>query len=357
MATNTLSKSVSLSDVSDLLSHSTANGTTIGREFLTVHNDTIFSQIYGFVSEIGSGGFGTCFVVIDKKKHQLHAAKIQRGTDDREYKIQSMLRNEHVAQVVRFLICPFTGTSCMVMQLYQSNLMQVLKSRRISFHEARDYTQQLVSGLKYVHEQGIVHFDLKPENLLLDDKNNLKICDFGSAMHMPCTTSVIAVTLYYMAPEVLQEDVACSFGVDIWAVGVILYEMLFGYLPFRGRSREIKYDILRNKYEIPSTAPLSAAKLIRNLLNENADSRPSLDDVLRSDFLVETDESSSRPVASIVAPAEEMEAPVILVQETLTPAVNVEGSDKRVGRKGGVFKRCFRQTRQRLRSFFVRLVV
>ena len=282
-------RSISVSNASDVLSVSPR---VIRPAMVTGHTNPTFLKYYSVTNKIGSGGFGSCYKVVDKSTDHLFAAKIQdsdRGS--REYKIHSLLRNEHVAQVVRFLD-DRAGQSCMVMQLYHSDLGQLLKSRpykRISFYEAQNYIQQLVSGLKYVHGQYIVHRDLKPVNLLLDKNNILKICDFGLAMRVPCRRESSG-TLWYMAPEVL-EHLGCSYAVDIWAVGVILYEMVFGHRPFRGTTKQIKSSILYNEYVIPSTAPGSVETLITNLLDGHSGRRPSLDDILVSDFLLRAAET------------------------------------------------------------------
>ena len=275
-------------------------------------SDPTFLDYYRVVNKIGSGGFGSCLKVVDKGTGHFFAAKIQESDCGRhEYEIHRLLSNEHVAQVVCFFDdhAEHAGQSCMVMQLYHSDLGQLLNSRPkgITLHEAQDYTQQLVSGLKYVHGQRIVHRDLKPANLLLDENNILKIADFGLAMHVPCRCEVSG-TRQYMAPEVLKRK-RCSYAADIWAVGVILYEMVFGYRPFEGTKEEIENSILCNEYAIPSaSAPVYVENLIRNLLDENSINRPKLDDILKSDFLFRAAETI-QAVASIVDPAEEMVAP------------------------------------------------
>mmetsp|Transcript_22196 Transcript_22196/g.45364 ORF Transcript_22196/g.45364 Transcript_22196/m.45364 type:complete len:236 (-) Transcript_22196:65-772(-) len=120
----------------------------------------------------------------------------------------------------------------------------LVKERGFDESKARKLFQQLVDGVKCCHEKGICHRDLKPENLLLDENNGLKISDFGlSALHenineATLTSSKLLHTTCgspnYVSPEVLDIEAPGYDGrkADIWSMGVILYVMVTGYLPF-----------------------------------------------------------------------------------------------------------------------------
>jgi len=112
-------------------------------------------------------------------------------------------------------------------------LGKILKYKHFSEDVARKYFVDLIHGLEYCHVNNIVHRDLKPQNLLLDDKDRLKITDFGlstlttgaQSLTTPCGT------VAYMAPEVRAKRKYKGFLVDIWSCGVILYTMLAGKRP------------------------------------------------------------------------------------------------------------------------------
>ena len=94
---------------------------------------------------------------------------------------------------------------------------------------------QVVLAIKYIHKQGIVHRDIKPENLLFDDKFRVLLCDFGWATNIEKEEMKRSLcgTMEYMSPEVVFEQGHDS-KVDTWAIGVLLFELLHGYTPFKG---------------------------------------------------------------------------------------------------------------------------
>ncbi|KAG1364105.1 CBL-interacting serine/threonine-protein kinase 21 [Cocos nucifera] len=109
---------------------------------------------------------------------------------------------------------------------------------RIDEREARKYFQQLIDAVDYCHGRGVYHRDLKPENLLLDNKGNLKVSDFGlCVLRKPGDLlSTACGSPSYVAPEVIVHKHYEGAAVDIWSCGVILFELLAGYLPFEDRS-------------------------------------------------------------------------------------------------------------------------
>lgn len=125
----------------------------------------------------------------------------------------------------------------------------ILKKNRLDEQEARKFFRQLITGIKYIHDQNICHRDIKPENLLLDSNMNIKISDFGlsafigeDAYGIICFTSSFKDTNSlqhttcgspnYVAPEVLKESGYNGRFSDIWSCGVVLFVMVAGYLPF-----------------------------------------------------------------------------------------------------------------------------
>ena len=109
-------------------------------------------------------------------------------------------------------------------------------------------------GLKDLHSIGITHRDIKLENLLLDDNNNIKIIDFGFSTCIPNDKKIkiFCGTPSYMAPEIVRKTEYCGPPADIWALGVLLFTILSGQFPYRGATDEELYDkICRADYKLP----------------------------------------------------------------------------------------------------------
>jgi len=126
------------------------------------------------------------------------------------------------------------------------------KEGRLSLEAARFYTAEIVLAFQYLHEKNIVYRDLKPENLLLDSAGHIKITDFGFAKQVESRTWTLCGTPEYLAPEIIQSK-GHSKGVDYWALGILLYEMIAGYPPFYDENPfGIYQKILNGKIEYPS---------------------------------------------------------------------------------------------------------
>ncbi|XP_069837567.1 serine/threonine-protein kinase ULK3 [Dendropsophus ebraccatus] len=173
------------------------------------------------------------------------------------------------------------------------DLSRFIRTRRILPEKVTQiFLQQLASALKFLHERNISHLDLKPQNILLSslDKPHLKLADFGFAQHMICQDGPQSLrgSPLYMAPEMV-----CSkhydARVDLWSVGVILYEALFGRAPFASRSfSELEEKIRSNQsIELPTRPRVSpeCRDLLQLLLVRDPDQRISFPDFFNHPFV------------------------------------------------------------------------
>ncbi|KAK2960845.1 putative cAMP-dependent protein kinase catalytic subunit beta [Blattamonas nauphoetae] len=132
------------------------------------------------------------------------------------------------------------------------------------------YAAQLLTALEFMHTKGIAYRDLKPENLLLDSKGQLKLTDLGFAKEIEQPAFTLCGTPEYLAPELIL-GVGHDFGVDWWAFGILIYEMLYGHPPFEAdRPEEVYQLILRyrppfhdDEVEIPPEAKDLILKLLK----------------------------------------------------------------------------------------------
>ena len=128
------------------------------------------------------------------------------------------------------------------------------------------YITELVIALEYLHERKIAYRDLKPENLLIAADGHLKITDFGFAKRIEDKTFTLCGTPEYLAPEIIM-SAGHSHGVDWWALGVLIFEMLAGYPPFIDQNPyEVYRKITIGYFEFAPHISIKARKLISSLL-------------------------------------------------------------------------------------------
>ncbi|XP_050360175.1 serine/threonine-protein kinase ULK3-like [Nymphalis io] len=154
------------------------------------------------------------------------------------------------------------------------------------------FLQQLASALKFLREKGVVHMDLKPHNMLLhkgsEGKYVLKVADFGFAQHLSeDSTKSVRGSPLYMAPEMLLGDYDAR--VDLWSVGVIMYECLFGKAPYSSATFKELLDKIQRRapIEIPPNSSISAGcrDLLTRLLQHDPDKRISYEEFFAHDYL------------------------------------------------------------------------
>lgn len=148
---------------------------------------------------------------------------------------------------------------------------------------------QLVGAVAYVHSMSCVHRDLKLENILLDKNENVKLCDFGFTREYEGKTNHLQTfcgTVCYSAPEMLKGEKYAGEKVDVWSLGIILYALLTGQLPFdEDDELETKHKILSAEPNYPSSLPPDAKILIYQMLSKRPLHRPSLAEILAHPFL------------------------------------------------------------------------
>lgn len=150
---------------------------------------------------------------------------------------------------------------------------------------------QLVGAVAYIHGQSCVHRDLKLENVLLDTHENVKLCDFGFTREYEGTANYLQTfcgTICYSAPEMLRGEKYAGEKVDVWSLGIILYALLKGELPFDEDDDEAtKNKILKDDPAYPDTFPLGAKVLLSKMLSKRPLLRPTLAEILTDPFLAD----------------------------------------------------------------------
>uniref|UniRef100_A0A8D3C9P6 non-specific serine/threonine protein kinase n=1 Tax=Scophthalmus maximus TaxID=52904 RepID=A0A8D3C9P6_SCOMX len=159
---------------------------------------------------------------------------------------------------------------------------------RMKEKEARAKFRQIVSAVHYCHQKNIVHRDLKAENLLLDADANIKIADFGFSNEFTAGSKLdtFCGSPPYAAPELFQGKKYDGPEVDIWSLGVILYTLVSGSLPFDGQNlKELRERVLRGKYRVPFYMSTDCEGILRRFLVLNPAKRCSLEQIMKDKWI------------------------------------------------------------------------
>jgi len=247
---------------------------------------------------LGKGKFGNVYLAREKQSKFIVALKVlfksqlQRANVEhqlrREIEIQSHLRHPNILRLYGYfydqkrvyLILEFAA---------KGELYKELQNCKI-FSEERSavYIHDLAHALMYCHSKHVIHRDIKPENLLLGMRGELKIADFGWSVHTPHSRrTTLCGTLDYLPPEMIAGD-EHDANVDIWSLGVLLYEFLVGHPPFEAKGHSETYKrILAVDIKFPASISDGAKDLIIKLLQQEPKKRLPLAKVLEHPFIVE----------------------------------------------------------------------
>uniref|UniRef100_A0A8B9NX24 BR serine/threonine kinase 2 n=1 Tax=Apteryx owenii TaxID=8824 RepID=A0A8B9NX24_APTOW len=158
----------------------------------------------------------------------------------------------------------------------------LVKKGRLTPKEARKFFRQIISALDFCHSHSICHRDLKPENLLLDEKNNIRIADFGMAS-LQVGDSLLETSCgspHYACPEVIRGEKYDGRKADVWSCGVILFALLVGALPFDDDNlRQLLEKVKRGVFHMPHFIPPDCQNLLRGMIEVDASKRLTLEHI------------------------------------------------------------------------------
>lgn len=223
---------------------------------------------------LGRGAFAEVVLVKSKIDGKKYAMKIieKKKASSIDYIKQEILIHLHLSHenVIKLYSYSETKDFYYLLMEYASkgNVYSEIKAKS-TFDEdiARHYFIQTIKGIAYLHNLGYGHRDIKPENLLIDCNDTIKICDFGGCVRFDEEgRKTFFGTYEYMAPEVIEGS-NYNRSVDIWALGILLYELLHGYSPFRIIERK---ENMKEYYQIYENIVYTEELLIKNSVSEEA---------------------------------------------------------------------------------------
>lgn len=247
---------------------------------------------YKIIKQIGEGSFGKVYLASHKPTHRKVVLKTSDKNDPNVVREVFYHRQFDFPFITKLYEVIVTETKvwmaleyCSGKELYE----HLLLLHRIPMDECARLFSQIVSAVHYAHSLNCVHRDLKLENILLDKKGNAKLTDFGFTRECVSKSSLetICGTTVYMAPELTQRKPYDGFKIDIWSLGIILYTMINGTMPFdEDDEAKTKWKIVNDVPEFNDEFMNSDAKdLIKKLLAKNPSERPSMEQILSHPFL------------------------------------------------------------------------
>ncbi|XP_023192924.1 myosin light chain kinase, smooth muscle isoform X3 [Xiphophorus maculatus] len=212
---------------------------------VTIKTDVKVKELYDVEERLGTGKFGQVFKLLEKSTKKVWAGKFIKAysAKDKENVRQeiSIMNSLHHPKLVQ-CVDAFEGKSDIVMVLEMISGGELFEriideDFELTEREVIKYMLQIIDGVNFIHKQGIVHLDLKPENIMCVNKtgSKIKLIDFGLARRLANagTLKVLFGTPEFVAPEVINYE-AISYPTDMWSIGVICYILLSGLSPFMG---------------------------------------------------------------------------------------------------------------------------
>ncbi|XP_041879068.1 maternal embryonic leucine zipper kinase isoform X5 [Corvus kubaryi] len=257
-------------------------------------------KYYELHGTVGTGGFAK----VKLARHRLTGEKVAIKIMDKlalqddlprvKLEIDAMkdLSHQHICRLYHVIETP--KKIFMVLEYCPGGELfdYIISKDHLSEEEARIFFRQIVSAIAYVHSQGYAHRDLKPENLLIDEEHNLKLIDFGLCAKpkrgLDYHLNTCCGSPAYAAPELIQGKAYIGSEADIWSMGVLLYALLCGFLPFDDDNVMAVYrKIMRGKYSIPKWLSPSSTLLLDQMLQVDPKKRITVQHLLSHPWLMQ----------------------------------------------------------------------
>lgn len=250
---------------------------------------------------LGKGGFAKCYEFTNMENNKIMAAKIiPKATLKKSRHRQKLLSEIKIhrglshTNVVKFEhVFEDNENVYILLEMCTNQTLNDLckRRKRLTEFEAQYYIWQIVTSLKYLQKNRVIHRDLKLGNLFLSDKLEIKLGDFGLAAKLDFDNEkrhTVCGTPNYLAPEVLSNKAGHGYEVDVWSLGVVLYALVVGKPPFETPEVKMTYERIKKViYQFPEQVPLSdnVKNLITKIFNVDPSKRPTLDQIMEHPFL------------------------------------------------------------------------
>uniref|UniRef100_A0A8C2IYP6 polo kinase n=1 Tax=Cyprinus carpio TaxID=7962 RepID=A0A8C2IYP6_CYPCA len=266
-----------------------------------------------FENQFQIGGFARCYEMTDLANNKMYAVKVipqsrvskphQREKITNEIELHKSLQHKHVVKFSHHF--EDQDNIYIFLELCsRKSLAHIWKARHtLTDPEVRYYLKQIISALKYLHNKGILHRDLKLGNFFVNENMDLRLGDFGLAAKLETVEQrkkTICGTPNYLAPEVLNRQ-GHGTESDVWSLGCVMYTLLCGNPPFETLDLKETYKCIKEvRYSLPQSLTPSAQKLISAVLQKDPSDRLTLDQILAHEYFTKSFTPEKLPPSSCV---------------------------------------------------------
>jgi len=277
------------------------NNSIIYDSFYSLKNFVPIYDEYGKVKIIGSGSYGQVYLAlhtINKKyyaikhmdKKKLYSLLHSLSSIQKEIDIQSKIDHPNI---VKLLFVKETNISYDLIMEYASDgslFHYIRKFKGLNENKTFSLFIQVVNAVNFLHQNDLIHRDIKPENILMYENNVVRLCDFGWCVKLDGhQRGTFCGTTEYMSPELVNHE---GYGkeIDVWSLGVLLYEMIHGYSPFRPNKpkfneKDVMENIKNHNLIFGRRVSDECKSLIYHLLDPNINKRYKVEDIYNSEFV------------------------------------------------------------------------
>ena len=315
---------------------------------------------------LGQGTFSTIYLYKNKITQKLFAVKhiyknkiletIKSLNNFKEIEIHKKLIHDNI---IRLYTSRETKDNYDLLLEYapKGNIFQlILQKQNFSEIECFSYFIQIVNAIYFLHEKNIIHRDIKPENILIFEKNNIKLCDFGWSNYNNINNRTSFCGAFeYMSPEMINGE-SYNKSIDIWSLGILLYEMYFGFPPFRAnpqsndKTNEIFNNILNKKisFDCGKKIDKNMKNLILKMLEKNSKKRFCIKDILMHNWVkkfeyvlfgnVDMNIDNKKDISNIdiIKDLEENKYNLVIYDNFIQNKINKKKKDKRNNKKRNI---------------------
>lgn len=278
------------------------------KSYIKKHNELppTTLEYYKFVKLIGKGAFGKVTLGIHKLTGKYVAIKtIEKSYMKDDFSKRKVFQEVYLLKKIKHsnvirLLEVFESSKHMLMVMEYAgggDLLHLIKRKgKLQESDAKFIFKQIAYGLAHIHCRSVIHRDIKLDNILLDCEKGVKICDFGVSkiikkgqiIQEQCGTPA------YLAPEIIIDKGYEGFFVDIWSLGVLLFAMLCGTVPFKAQNLEDLHKlILKGEFTFPTELSSEAQTIVRGMIKLNPRDRLTIPQILAHAWLKETNEDDS----------------------------------------------------------------